>query len=61
MQNLVVAAGRMVVEGLMNRGRWSTGGGIVSEIEFPERGVGQVGLWIGSHGCGRSHDRSRRG
>jgi len=61
MQNLVVAAGGMVVEGMMNRGRWSARGGIVFEIEFPERGVGRVGLWIGSHGCGRSHDGSKRG
>lgn len=55
MQRLVVAAGRMVVEG---RERWSSGGGIVSQIEFPE---GRVGLWMGSHGRGGRHDRSKRG
>jgi len=60
MQNLVVAAGGMFVEGMMNRGGWSTRGGIVSEIEFPEGGVGRVGLWIGSHSRGGSHDRSKR-
>lgn len=61
MQNLVVAAGGMVVESMMDGGRWSTRGGIVSEIEFPEGGVGRVGLWIGSHGRGGSHDGSKRG